>query len=407
MKTYLCGKIGKSVKFNPSTWSAIGGDGEAPTLIKRMAELNPADQFIIISRNDSAKTREVQGLPDNLISVYDGSTKEERSSIGYVWEKLKDKAIDGCFLMSGPSANINIPNTGYKRRDLIEGKKVFALTLQTFQNYVAPTYMFLNESNIPWVMIANDPRYIGQGNDLINQPKKILSQFDETILMKQFDNFEDQNYINNLIQSEYAGMEKMCLIGSTNDDTTHEKTEKFLVVLNEGNNGVKSRYSELKKYVLDYIDDVHVYGKWQETTVAGDTRFKGSVKFEDLQTKLKHVKYTFIIPIKPGWVTAKWVEMISNGIIPFFHPDYDTQLHCKVPSFLRITNPNELHERIEELENDPQKYKDIISACIALITQGDISGETLSQRILINTPTINKLGTTINNYVKEETLGEW
>ena len=36
-KTYLCGKIGKSVKFNPSTWGPIGGDNEAPELIRKMA----------------------------------------------------------------------------------------------------------------------------------------------------------------------------------------------------------------------------------------------------------------------------------------------------------------------------------------------------------------------------------
>ena len=38
-KVYLTGKIGKSVKFDPSTWGATGGDNEAPTLIKKLAKL--------------------------------------------------------------------------------------------------------------------------------------------------------------------------------------------------------------------------------------------------------------------------------------------------------------------------------------------------------------------------------
>ena len=51
-KTYLCGKIGKSVLFDESKWGPIGGDNEAPKLIRKTAELNPDDTFIIIGRND-------------------------------------------------------------------------------------------------------------------------------------------------------------------------------------------------------------------------------------------------------------------------------------------------------------------------------------------------------------------
>lgn len=31
-KTYLVGKIGKSVKFNPNTWGPIGGDNETKNI---------------------------------------------------------------------------------------------------------------------------------------------------------------------------------------------------------------------------------------------------------------------------------------------------------------------------------------------------------------------------------------
>ena len=389
-RTFLFGKIGKSVKFNPSTWSAIGGDNESPSLITKMAELNPDDTFIIIGRNDLDKHRRELNLPNNLRDVYEGATKEERKDINYIANRLKDVKIDGCFLMTGPTANCNIPNKSFKRNELKKGEKVFAKSLETFQNYVAPVYQYLNDTMIPWVMIANDPRYIGQGNDLANQPVKILSQYDETILMQTFDNWEDQNYVKNEIPSVYAEMEKIFLINK--QVLNEEKEVNFMMVLNEGNNGVKSRYPMLKEYVLDSMQDVEIYGKWSEETIGDDTRFKGPKKFEELQQILPKVKYTLIIPIKPGWVTAKWVEMISNGIIPFFHPTYDEQKHCQVPEYIRLKSPEELGQKIEELNNNPELYKQVLNECLACIRDKDLDGSNLSEKILGETPAINKTG---------------
>lgn len=398
-KTYLCGKIGKSVLFDESKWGPIGGDNEAPKLIRKTAELNPDDTFIIIGRNDLQRAREKYLLPDNLFDVYDGASKEERKDLNFICNRLNNVKIDGCFLMSGPTANCNIPEKSFKRNELKKGQYEHAKSLETFVNYVAPIYQYLNVSNIPWIMIANDPRYIGQGNDLINQPKKILSQFNEKILMQTFDNWENQNYVKNEITSVYAGMEKIFLIDQ--QPKLEEKTIKFMVVLNEGNNGVKSRYSELKKYVLDYMDDVEIYGKWDESTIGNDSRFKGSKKFIDLQTILPSVKYTFIIPIKPGWVTSKWIEMLCNGVIPFFHPDYDTQGHCNVPSALRVKTPEELHKKIELLEERPETYKKLLEKCMELLTEDDFSGRTISNTIMSNVIAVNKLGIEFKDTVKK------
>lgn len=408
MATYLCGKIGKSVKFNPNTWGAIGGDNEAPELIRKMAELNPDDTFIIIGRNDVDKHRKELKLPLNLRDVYEGATAEQRKDVNYIVDRLSGVSIDGCFMLSGPTANCNIPNKSWKRTDLKNGKKEYAKSLETFANYVAPVYQYLNESNIPWVMIANDPRYIDQGNDLMNQPKKILSQYDETIEMQTFDNWVDQNYVKNKIQSVYAGMEKIFLIGKKIPQSM-TKTTTFMMVLNEGNNGVKSRYPMLKEYVLDSMQDVAIYGKWDEATVGNDQRFKGPKKFEELQTELPNVKYTLIIPIKPGWVTAKWVEMISNGIIPFFHPTYDEQKHCKVPDFIRLSKPSDLGQKIAELESNPELYNKILSECLACITQDDLSGQKLANTIMNEMPTINKIGCAFSNQelTIEEGLDVW
>jgi hypothetical protein len=389
-KTYLFGKIGKSIKFNENTWSAIGGDNEAPKLIKAIAELNPNDNFIIIGKNDIQKSKNIN-LPKNLFDIYEGASKNDKSDNLYIFNKLKDIKIDGCFLISGPCGTTNIPNSLYKRKELKNNEKIFAKSLETFQLYVAPIYQFLNKSMIPWLMIVNDPRYIQQGNDLLNPPKKILSQYDEIIQMKGINNFIEQKHIITKLQISYDEMEKMFLIGSKKP-IEYLKTKKFMIILNQGNNGVKSRYPELKKFVLDYIDDVQIFGQWDDEIIKNDKRFKGSKKFIDFQQDLKYIKYTFIIPIKKGWVTSKWVEMISFGIIPFFHPEYDLQKHCNVPEFIRIKNPQELHEKIEFLEKNPQEYTKILNQCLMCIKDSDLDGTNLNNILMKNIPQINKDG---------------
>jgi hypothetical protein len=95
-----------------------------------------------------------------------------------------------------------------------------------------------------------------------------------------------------------------------------------------------------------------------------------------------------MISIRDGWVTMKVWELISNGIIPFLHPNYDDQHHIAVPEFLRLSKPEELHERIEQLENDPVLYNKILQECQYLITPDDTSGRVLC----------DKITSTINNY---------
>jgi hypothetical protein len=154
------------------------------------------------------------------------------------------------------------------------------------------------------------------------------------------------------------------------------------------------------------MQDVKIYGAWDSETIGDDPRFKGSKKFDELRKELSGVKYTLIIPIKKGWVTSKWVEMISNGIIPFFHPTYDEQKHCKVPEYIRLKSPKELREKIQELELNPELYTRILNECISCIKQEDIDGTGLSTTILDAVPPINKSGTRFSTNVLTQQTGE-
>jgi hypothetical protein len=142
----------------------------------------------------------------------------------------------------------------------------------------------------------------------------------------------------------------------TKEVSTNRNTN-FMVVLNEGK---PSRYGLLKEWVLDKFEDVAVYGKWEHEAVSNDSRFKGSLHINELQKKLQDVKFTFIIPIAPGWVTSKYIEMIHAGVIPFLHPSYDTQKHLPIPEFLRPNTPEEFYERMQRLINNPKQYETVL-----------------------------------------------
>jgi hypothetical protein len=116
----------------------------------------------------------------------------------------------------------------------------------------------------------------------------------------------------------------------------------------------------LKEWVLDEFNDVEIYGKWENAAASNDSRFKGSLHINELQKKLQDVKFTFIIPIAPGWVTSKYIEMIHAGVIPFLHPTYDMQKHLPIPDFLRPNTPTEFYERMQRLINNPKQYETVL-----------------------------------------------
>ena len=66
-------KIGKSIKFK-SKFSCVGGDNEAPAVMRAMANNNPDKKFYIIGRSDFDKLTESERIKmfpyDNVINVW-------------------------------------------------------------------------------------------------------------------------------------------------------------------------------------------------------------------------------------------------------------------------------------------------------------------------------------------------
>ena len=390
MTNCAIGKVGKSILFDSKRWGATGGDNEAPIFYENLFHRNPDVTFYLIGLSDFSrldpKERARINRHGNVVDPWselsefkarykkDPNVDQDAVNIKYLekWRENVDPGMDCGLFFMGPTATSNIRGKMYKMTD----PTTLASPLFMQAKYAGPVIDYLNETRIPYGIIVNDPRYWpAQMRDLMHRPSKVLSQYNETVNHRSVKEFGSTEIDHVSVPCEYSRVETIFLIGKNRgeqivetpstldaffgEEESKEKGEKdidFMVVCNEG---LPSRYPQLKKYILDHVEKVEIYGKWDPRTVGDDARFKGPKKFNELQEMLPRVKYTFCIPIKKGWVTAKFWEMAHYGIIPFLHPEYDEQNNLKCPEFLRVTDSKDLFDKIEFLENNPDAYSEL------------------------------------------------
>lgn len=346
-------------------YSPIGGDNEASCTLRAMANLNPDKTFYIIGRTDYGYLNEAEQhdiFPyNNVVDVWNkrsiGPEHYNQDYYDHVKNYLKDNNIelDYTVLMVGQVGSVTIPDKIIKVND----PNGISTVLDMTKGYTTGITSWLNDCKPKYVEIVNDPRYVmNQARDIFHLPEMSLGQYDYEYISNRINSYEDQTRTPTPVKSVYAGMETaFCLDYDYSTDINRNRNTDFMIVLNEGK---PSRYKLLKEWILDHNKDVDIYGKWSDEIMEGDTRFKGSLKIDALQDKLQDVKFTFIIPIKKGWVTSKYIEMIHAGVIPFLHPTYDEQKHTAIPDFLRVKSPEQLAERIQMLKDDPAKYNHLL-----------------------------------------------
>ena len=350
--------------------------------INKLNILNSKVDFFISQLNEKEK---YEIFPyNNVVDIWNGEKLRpgnyDDSYYRWIIDYFEETGIelDTTIMMMGQVGTVTIPGKTKKVND-DDGKP--AAVIDMTKGYVSPLAVWLNEKKPHYVEIVNDPRYVmNQARDMFHMPSVSIGQYDYTYKANTLVSYEDQTRIIREVDSTYAGMETAFCIDYEYPETVNtNRNTDFMVVLNEGK---PSRYKMLKEWILDHNPDVEIYGKWSDV-VDGDDRFKGSLRIDELQTKLQDVKFTFIIPIKKGWVTSKYIEMIHAGVIPFLHPTYDEQDHLKIPKFLRPQTPQELAERIKTLSEDPEKYQLVLKGLRAAILKPEYyDGSFLNRQIM-------------------------
>ncbi len=359
MKNIAIAKIGKSIKFRESKYAPTGGDNEISGLIKALANNNPSDKFYLVGKSDfqtlSDNEKHVLFPYNNVIDIWVGhkakitseDLKKEHPSDDHIgqWFKKNNVKIDFAVMMMGQIGNVTIPG----KIKTLKDPNIIATVIEMTRGYTTPIIKWLNEYNVKYIEIINDPRYTkSQTRDFIADPTCSLSQYDYSYIHKSIKSYDDQTFFERTNKVQYSGMETLFCVGR-NEPTLQKKTNEFTVVLNEGD---PSRYNLLNEWVLQQFPTVNVYGEWHHEKTKNDTRFVGTRKLNEIQKIMADTKYTFIIPIRKGWVTSKYIECIHAGVIPFLHPTYDEQNHLNMPSLCRPTTPQKLLKLIDAFNKD-------------------------------------------------------
>ena len=248
-------------------------------------------------------------------------------------------------------------------------KPVKCLDMTLF--YASEIIYYLNKTNLKWWMLATDPRYVRPSmryRDITNLPQKVLGQQDFDIAWFGINEFKrdaclenDGDYIIRNIVSRYSGIEKMNLIdgGVLNIDNA-EKPHKFTIVtmqLSPPTAKEDMRFNILKEYILDKDPEqkARIFGKWSPEFKKGHPQFKGYIATKDLDKTFAETRYTLVLPTAAGWVTSKYAEMLQLGVVPFLHPDYDTQFHI-VPEThpIRVISPDDFYSKMKYLDDNPE-----------------------------------------------------
>jgi len=394
------GKIGKSIKFGPEEKgkgkkAMTAGSIDARIIFQTLIKFNPQHKFYLIGRSNFSRLKpEIRNKIDphkNVIDVWAGfhdwfETQDDKDEVTESWRfmehviKTNDKFDIGLFIAGG------VLDYAVQGKTLKEGKHI--KTLMAAAKYAGPIHHFINETKLPYMVLSLDPRcYPKPTKDILIPPKRILQLKNETMEVEHRVSYETDEMVIDKVPAVYSGIETLYAVEEDEpagldaffDEPEQKRDINMVLWLNEGK---PSRYNDLKNFILDSVDDVEVYGVWNEKALK-DPRIQ-QVAMSELSWQFPRTKYTFCIPIAPGWATGKFWEMIKHGIIPFMHPEYDDQKNIGFPEELRVKDSNDLLEKINLYNSDEKLYNSLHKRLKDMITPEIKSGKYINDIIMKN-----------------------
>ena len=406
-KNIVIGRTGLTIKFKGikiGTQTACDTDMMVYSMLSQM---NPDFNFYFIGPTDLYKLTEEEYneiFPyHNVFSAWTNDLRKSKdfSKIIKYFEDNNIK-IDFAFINTGGSSQACVPDF-YPKKD---GTKRSLLLSQLY--YMAPYVYTLNKLGCPVYCMADDARNVLLNfRDLYNRERKVFTQANYKLkTITHITSETDFTLKTDLIDCIYAHIERIDLIGMPDNwkdriDINRKlksNKENHLLVISHGNGCKKinsnltiknARFQGYKEYIIDNFKDTiynksKIYGKW-----TNDIYEQYPNNFEDkpmieLNDILKDARYSLVYSQIPNFVTVKPWEMIANGIIPFIHPDYDPEHILGLPEYVYLKNPDDLKNKIIELDNDDKLYLNIINKCLDCITKEDRDGTYINNFIMTN-----------------------
>lgn len=381
-------RLGKAIRFKRETIGkyAATGAGEARTLFLTLTRLNPENTYYITGKSDYSRLTEEEKAElfpnNNVIDIWEDYSKYKDviPNHEFVLFKMDGVHIDYGIGFGGV-ISISLPNKTRQKKDTTK----FAKPMACYYNYASPMTNYLNESKIPWICVNTDTRYYPvRAEDLLNPEKVIVGMWDIELETVRRVSFESEETKTHKVRSLYSGVETLFLAdeGKVEQDIELQRNRKGLTIFHNQDGGI-DKTKTMKEYVVDTGLDFTVYGKWK--SFPEDERFKGFLDFDDLHKELQKSKYTFIIAgNEVTTCTMKFWECLHYGVIPFLHKNYDKDKILDTmgfPSFLRLESPEELEQKINFLEKNPEEYKKILRMLKAMLKPEYYTGEHINNEV--------------------------
>ena len=385
----VIGKIGRSIYFDKDKRSMTNGDEEAPMMYTMLAKKYPEHNFYLIGRSDLQRVRkkesnatlsaffgeeEEETVPSNIIDLFDDWDRNiTELPHNWLWAKIQRLGLkfDLGLIYYGPMPNVGIPDKGIMRLD---GSGI-AKSLDMFVLYYGPIMNTLNETQIPWIGLCGDPKYVPSiARDMLNEPKVVMSQTEGKFKTKRIPSYEDSlNPVEVYEHHSYAGIETIFMLEEKKTDWRNINKDILFTI---GLNGGQSRDKFIRDWFIDKgRTDVKVYGKWAEEFTNEYPDMFEEKRIAEVEDEFFRTKYTIIPPPHQptgNFVTQKFWKMIMYGIIPFFHPGYDTEKILDVPDILRINSPEDMWEKIDYLEANPDEREKILDVLWQFFDKDDL-----------------------------------
>ena len=406
-KNIVIGRTGLTIKFKGikiGTQTACDTDMMVYSMLSQM---NPDFNFYFIGPTDLHKlTEEEYNEIFPYHNVFSAWTNDIRKSKDFnkIIKYFEDNniKIDFALINTGGSSQACVPDF-YPKKD---GSKRSLLLSQLY--YMAPYVYTLNKLGCPVYCMADDARNVLLNfRDLYNRERKVFTQANYKLkTITHITSETDFTLKTDIIDCIYAHIERIDLIGMPDNwkdriDINRKlksNKENHLLVISHGNGCKKInsnltiknlRFQGYKEYIIDNFKDTiynksKIYGKWTKDIYEqypNNFEDKAMIELNDI---LKDARYSLVYSQIPNFVTVKPWEMIANGIIPFIHPDYDPEHILELPEYVYLKNPDDLKNKIIELDNDDKLYLNILNKCLDCITKEDRDGTYINNFIMTN-----------------------
>lgn len=382
--------IAKTEKCNfsscPDRMRSYGGFDVCALTFLTMAKMYPQHTFYCIGPNDLDCLSE---RPSNLIDIETPiRALYKQSKTNNVAKEKYEIAIEYCsqfkfdlmlcwYCRFTPIAEYS---NGYLT------KKGTPRILRECEKSVSHILAVPKAYSIPVYYIMDDIAELNKIPCDMPNPACVWSQLSGTAVRRHYINKSET--AKEIINVTYKPIERLWLMGKNKVDwRNYNKTNDFIITCNSTNDGSLDRLHYVNKWIINNFD-VPVYGRWNSPKKLveiinnqgiGD-RFvmKPMCEMEDL---MFNTKYTLVIPLSkkyPDFVTQKMFSMLYYGIIPFWcKNDYDCSntKYSMFPDYIKVESPQELLYKINELNRNDKKYRDLLEELYVLLDDRYFNGD--------------------------------